>query len=111
MKILIIGGVAGGATSAARLRRLDEKNSIILFEKGAYISYANCGLPYYIGGVIEEREKLFVQSAEEFGTRYGIDVRVNTEVLSIHPEEKLVKAKNLITGETYEETYDKLILS
>jgi NADPH-dependent 2,4-dienoyl-CoA reductase/sulfur reductase-like enzyme len=111
MKILIIGGVAGGATSAARLRRLDEKNSIILFEKGAYISYANCGLPYYIGGVIEEREKLFVQSAEEFGTRYGIDVRVNTEILSIHPEEKLVKAKNLITGETYEETYDKLILS
>lgn len=111
MKILIIGGVAGGATSAARLRRLDENNPIILFEKGAYISYANCGLPYYIGGIIEEREKLFVQSAEEFGTRYGIDVRVNTEVLSIHPNEKLVKAKNLITGETYEETYDKLILS
>ena len=83
MKILIVGGVAGGATAAARMRRIDESVEIILFEKGKYISYANCGLPYYIGGTIKEREKLFVQTPEVFGNRFNIDVRVEHEVLSV----------------------------
>jgi NADPH-dependent 2,4-dienoyl-CoA reductase/sulfur reductase-like enzyme/rhodanese-related sulfurtransferase len=111
MKHIIIGGVAGGATTAARLRRLDEKSQIIIFEKGAYISYANCGLPYYIGGTIPEREKLFLQTPEGFGKRFNLDVRVNTEVLSIEPMAKKIKVKNLINGDIYEETYDTLVLS
>ena len=111
MKVIIIGGVAGGATSAARLRRLNEENHIVVFEKGPYISYANCGLPYYIGGTIEERDNLFVQTPEEFGRRYNLDVRVSTEVLSIDKTAKKVKVKNWVTGDIYEETYDKLILS
>lgn len=111
MKIIIIGGVAGGATSAARLRRLNEENHIVVFEKGPYISYANCGLPYYIGGTIEDRDNLFVQTPEEFGRRYNLDVRVSTEVLSIDKTVKKVKVKNWVTGDIYEETYDKLILS
>ncbi len=84
MKYIIIGGVAGGATAAARIRRLSEDAEIVLFEKGAYISYANCGLPYYIGGVIAEREKLLVQTPESFGQRFNIDVRVNSEVTAIN---------------------------
>ena len=111
MKYIIIGGVAGGATTAARLRRLDENSQIIVFEKGAYISYANCGMPYYIGGTIAEREKLFIQTPEGFGRRFNLDVRVNTEVLSIDSSGKKIKAKNLITSEVYEEPYDKLVLS
>ena len=86
MKYLIIGGVAGGATVAARLRRMDEKAEIILFERGKYVSYANCGLPYYIGGVIEERERLFVQTPESFKARFNIEVRIKSEVKAIEPE-------------------------
>lgn len=88
MKYIIIGGVAGGATAAARLRRVDEKSDILLFEKGKYISYANCGLPYYIGGVIAEREKLLVQTPTSFGQRFRVDVRVENEVIAIHPKDK-----------------------
>lgn len=111
MKILIIGGVAGGATVAARLRRLDEDAQIILFERGEYVSYANCGLPYYIGGVISEREKLFVQTIQGFITRFNIDIRVKSSVESINPKEKTVSVKDLITGKVYVENYDKLVLS
>lgn len=111
MKYLIVGGVAGGATVAARLRRMDEKANIILFERGKYVSYANCGLPYYIGGTISERDKLFVQTAEGFRVRFNIDIRTEQEVTSIHPNEKTVEVKELATGRTYTENYDKLILS
>lgn len=111
MKYLIVGAVAGGASTAARLRRLDESAEIIIFEKGDYISYANCGLPYYIGDVIKDRNKLFVQTAASFNKRFNIDVRIKTEVTAIDPARKIVKAINLATGESYEESYDKLILS
>ena len=110
MKIIIIGGVAGGATTAARIRRADESAEIILFEKGKYISYANCGLPYYIGGVIQEREKLFVQTPEAFSNRFHIDVRTESEVIAINREKKSVTVR-AINGSTYEESYDKLLLS
>lgn|SRR5574344_52058 len=111
MKYLVIGGVAGGATVAARLRRLDEAAEIILFERGKYVSYANCGLPYYIGGEINDRKKLFVQTVQGFVDRFCIDIRTEQEVIAIHPEKKSVSVKNLRTGEAYEETYDKLALS
>src|ERR1019366_9963390 len=111
MKYVIVGAVAGGASTAARLRRLDEHAEIIIFEKGEYISYANCGLPYYIGDVIKDRNKLFVQTAAAFNQRFNIDVRVTTEVTSIDPVKKTVTAIKQTTGEVYEETYDKLILS
>ncbi len=110
MKYVIIGGVAGGATTAARIRRNDEKAEIIMFEKGKYISYANCGLPYYIGGVIKERDKLFVQTPYSFGKRFNMDIRVNTEVIRIDPAHHTITARNEDGGE-YEETYDKLLLS
>lgn len=110
MKIIIIGGVAGGATTTARIRRADESAEIILFEKGKYISYANCGLPYYIGGVIQEREKLFVQTPEAFSNRFHIDVRTESEVIAINREKKSVTVR-AINGSTYEESYDKLLLS
>ena len=90
MKYLVIGGVAGGATAAARLRRMDENADIILFERGKYVSYANCGLPYYIGGVIAERDKLFVQTAEGFTARFNIDIRTEQEVTVIHPKDSLI---------------------
>ena len=109
-KYLIVGGVAGGATAAARIRRLTENAEIILFEKGKYISYANCGLPYYIGGVIEERERLFVQTPEAFGKRFNINVRVENEVLSIDRTNKSVKVRTA-DGHEYTESYDKLLLS
>lgn len=111
MKYLVIGGVAGGATTAARLRRMDENADIILFERGKYVSYANCGLPYYIGGTISERDKLFVQTVEGFTARFNIDIRTEQEVTAIHPKEKTVEVKNLGTGKTYTESYDKLVLS
>jgi NADPH-dependent 2,4-dienoyl-CoA reductase/sulfur reductase-like enzyme/rhodanese-related sulfurtransferase len=111
MKILIIGGVAGGAGAAARLRRLSETDEIIMFEKTPYISYANCGLPYYIGGVIQDREDLLVQTVEGLSERFNLDIRVNSEVLSIDKDAKSVAVKNLISGEQYSETYDKLVLS
>jgi NADPH-dependent 2,4-dienoyl-CoA reductase/sulfur reductase-like enzyme/peroxiredoxin family protein/rhodanese-related sulfurtransferase/TusA-related sulfurtransferase len=110
-KVIIVGGVAGGASAAARLRRLDEKAEIIMFEKGEYISFANCGLPYYIGGEITEKEALTLQTPESFHSRFHVDVRVSQDVLSIDVNKKLVKVKNLKTNETYEETYDKLLLS
>lgn len=110
MKYLIIGGVAGGATAAARMRRLSEDAEIILFEKGEHISYANCGLPYYIGGTISDREKLLVQTPASFGTRFNIDIRVDSEVVSIDKERKVVVVRKA-DGSTYEESYDKLLLS
>lgn len=110
MKYVIVGGVAGGATAAARIRRNTEEAEIILFEKGEYISYANCGLPYYIGGVIADREKLFVQTPQAFGRRFNLDVRVRSEVIAIHPSEKTVDIRTS-DGKTYSETYDKLLLS
>ena len=111
MNYLIIGGVAGGATVATRLRRMDEKANIILFERGKYVSYANCGLPYYIGDTINNREKLFVQTAKGFTDRFRIDIRTEQKVTAIRPDKKEVEIKNLSTGETYTETYDKLVLS
>ncbi len=111
MKTIIIGGVAGGATAAARLRRLDEKAEIIILEHGEYVSFANCGLPYYIGGVITDREALTLQTPESFKARFNIDVRVLNEAVKVSPDTKTVTVKNLRTGETYEETYDNLILS
>lgn len=109
-RYLIVGGVAGGATAAARMRRLTEEAEIVLFEKGAYISYANCGLPYYIGGVIGDRERLFVQTPEAFGKRFNIDVRVNSEVTGIDTAGKTVTVRTA-DGRVYTETYDKLLLS
>ena len=109
-KYVIVGGVAGGATAAARIRRLTEDAEIILFEKGEYISYANCGLPYYIGGVIEERDKLFVQTPEAFGKRFNIDVRTQSEVTAIDTASKEVSVKTA-DGKTYTQSYDKLLLS
>ena len=110
-KVLIVGGVAGGASAAARLRRLDEQAEIIMFERGEYISFANCGLPYYIGGDIKEKSALTLQTPESFKSRFNVDVRVLNEVVSIDKEDKTVQVKNLFTGETYTESYDKLILS
>ena len=110
MKIVIIGGVAGGATAAARIRRVDEMAEIVLLDKGSYISYANCGLPYYIGGTISEREKLFLQSPESFSQRLKVDVRIESEVISIDSKNKSVTVRRK-DGATYEESYDKLLLS
>lgn len=111
MRVLIVGGVAGGATTAARLRRIDEHAEVVIFERGEHISYANCGLPYYIGGVIEDRERLFVQTPENFFNNYRLEVRNRQEVLSIDREQKQVLVRKLETGEEYTETYDKLVLS
>ena len=111
MKVVIVGGVAGGATAAARIRRLDEEAEIIVFERSGYISYANCGLPYYIGGVIEAPEALTLQTPESFFRRFRIHMKVHHEVTAIHTECKVVTVRNLETGETFEERYDKLLLS
>lgn len=111
MKILIVGGVAGGATAATRLRRLSEENEVIIFEKGQYVSFANCGLPYHISGTIDKRDALLLQTPESLKERYNLDVRVFTEVLSIYTVDKKVSVKNLQTGEIYLENYDKLLLS
>lgn len=111
MKIVIVGGVAGGATAAARIRRLDEKAEILVFERTGYISYANCGLPYYIGDVIQKKADLTLQTPESFWKRFRITMKVQHEVLAIHPEKKIVSVRNLATGETFEEGYDKLVLS
>lgn len=110
-KILIIGGVAGGASTAARLRRLDETSEIIMFERGSYISYANCGLPYHIGNVIKERESLLLQTPEAMSKKYNVDVRVDSEVIKIDKENKTVEVKKNKTGETYTEGYDILVIS
>ena len=111
MKIVIVGGVAGGATAAARIRRLDEKAEILVFERTGYISYANCGLPYYIGDVIQKKADLTLQTPESFWKRFRITMKVQHEVLAIHPEKKIVSVRNLATGEIFEEGYDKLVLS
>ena len=111
MKVIIIGGVAGGATTATRLRRLDENSEIILFERGEHISFANCGLPYYVGNVIKNEEDLLVQTPEKFKERFNIDVRISQEVIKIDKENRKVEVKKNDTGETYFETYDKLVLS
>lgn len=110
-KVLIIGGVAGGASTAARLRRLDESAEIIMFERGSYISYANCGLPYHIGDVIKERSSLLLQTPEAMSANYNVDVRIESEVISIDKENKFVEVKKIKTGETYKESYDTLVIS
>ena len=111
MKVVIVGGVAGGATAAARIRRLDEQVEIVVFERSGFISYANCGLPYYIGGVIEDPEDLTLQTPESFFSRFRVHMKVHHEVTAIHPDQKSVSVKNLETGATFEESYDKLLLS
>ncbi|MBQ3520468.1 MAG: FAD-dependent oxidoreductase, partial [Firmicutes bacterium] len=111
MKVVIIGGVAGGATAAARIRRLDENADIVVFEKTGYISYANCGLPYYIGGVIEDEAELTLQTPASFWQRFRIDMRVNHEVIKIDSDRKTVEVRNLISGDVFEESYDKLLIS
>lgn len=111
MKVVIVGGVAGGATAAARIRRLDEKAEIVVFERSGFISYANCGLPYYIGDVIVDQEELTLQTPESFFARFRVDMRVRYEVTDIDPDKKTVSVKNLMTGDEFEESYDKLILS
>jgi len=111
MKVVIVGGVAGGATAAARIRRLDEQAEIVVFERSGFISYANCGLPYYIGGIIEDPEELTLQTPESFFSRFRVHMKVRHEVTAIHPERKTVSVRNLETGEVFEESYDKLLLS
>ena len=110
-KYVIVGGVAGGMSAATRLRRLDNEAQIIVIEKSGFVSYANCGLPYYIGGVIEKEESLLLQTPESLNKRFNLDVRVNSEVTEIDPTKKSVKVKNLSSGELFELSYDKLILS
>jgi len=110
-KVLIIGGVAGGASAAARLRRLDESAEIIMFERGEHISFANCGLPYYVGGIIPERDSLLVQTPRAMQRRFNIDVRTFSEVVRIIPAEKKIRVRNLLDDSTYEENYDYLVLS
>ena len=111
MKTLIIGGVAGGASAAARLRRLDEKAEIVILERGGYVSFANCGLPYYIGGEITDQSSLTLQTPQSFRSRFNVDVRVNSEAAYIDPAAKTVTVRNTITGESYQESYDRLLLS
>ena len=111
MKVVIVGGVAGGATAAARIRRLDESAQILVFERSGYVSYANCGLPYYIGGVITDPEELTLQTPESFWERFRVKMKVRHEVTAIHPEQKTVTVRNLETGAVFEESYDKLLLS
>ena len=111
MKIVIVGGVAGGATAAARIRRLDEHAEIVVFEKSGYVSYANCGLPYYIGGEIEDKRELTLQTPESFYARFRVDMRVHHEVIAVDVKAKTVKVRNLASGEVFSESYDKLILS
>ncbi len=111
MKVVIIGGVAGGATAAARIRRLDETAEVVVFERSGFVSYANCGLPYYVGGVITDPEELTLQTPESFWRRFHVKMRVRHEVTAIHPERKAVTVRNLDSGEVFEEVYDKLLLS
>lgn len=110
-RLIIIGGVAGGATAAARARRLDENAEIILFERGEHISFANCGLPYYIGEVIEKRDSLLVMTADDFTARYKVDIRIFSEVLSIDRKSNEIEVRNIKSNEIYRERYDKIILS
>jgi NADPH-dependent 2,4-dienoyl-CoA reductase/sulfur reductase-like enzyme len=111
MKVIIVGGVAGGASCAARLRRLDEKAEIIMVERGPYVSYANCGLPYHVGGTIEKEASLLVATEQTFKAVFNVDCRTNCEMVGISVEKKTVELKNTITGEISTESYDKLVLS
>ncbi len=111
MKVIIVGGVAGGASCAARLRRLDEKAEIIMVERGPYVSYANCGLPYHIGGVIEKESSLLVATEATFRDQFNVDCRTNCEAIGISPDKKTVDLRNVATGEVTTESYDKLVLS
>ena len=111
MKVIIVGGNAGGASCAARLRRLDEKAEILMVERGPYVSYANCGLPYYIGGVIEKESSLLVASEKMFREQFAIDCRTRVEVMAISPEKKTVALMHHATSEVTTERYDKLVLS
>lgn len=111
MKVIIVGGVAGGASCAARLRRVDESAEILMVERGPYVSYANCGLPYHVGGVIKEDASLLVATAEMFRDRFAIDVRTSCEATEILPKEKKVRLRDVRTGEVSEHAYDKLVLS
>ena len=111
MKAVIVGGVAGGATAAARIRRLAEQAEIVVFERSGHISYANCGLPYYIGDVITDPSALTLQTPESFFSRFRVNMKVRHEVTAIYPDKKAVCVKNLETGEVFEESYDKLVLS
>lgn len=110
-KVVIVGGVAGGASAAARLRRLDENAEIVMFEKGEFISFANCGLPYYVSGEIKEQSALTFQTPKSFNARFNVDVRILSEVIAINPDEKKVTVKKVVDGTTYEESYDELVLS
>jgi NADPH-dependent 2,4-dienoyl-CoA reductase/sulfur reductase-like enzyme len=109
MKVIIVGGVAGGASCAARLRRLDEKAEILMVERGPYVSYANCGLPYHVGGVIEKESSLLVASEKLFREHFGIDVRTNCEAISISPQNKTVDLRNVTTGEVTTEEFAKAL--
>ena len=111
MKIVIVGGVAGGATAAARIRRLDENADITVFERSGYVSYANCGLPYYVGGVIDDEKALTLQTPESFFKRFRIQVKVRHEVIAIDRMKRCVTVKNLADGSVFEERYDKLLLA
>lgn len=111
MKVVIIGGVAAGASAAARTRRIDENAEIIMFERGEYISFANCGLPYHVGNVIKKRENLFVVDPDTFKERFGIDVRINEEIISIDQAAKQISVRKIKSGETYKESYDKLVIA
>ena len=111
MKVIIVGGVAGGASCAARLRRLDEKAEILMVERGPYVSYANCGLPYHVGGSIENESDLLVATEQMFRAIFKVDCRTSCEVIGISPEEKTVELKNHATGDVTSEEYDKLVLS
>ena len=111
MKVIVVGGVAGGASAAARIRRLDEAADVVVYERSGYISYANCGLPYYIGGAITDPAQLTLQTPESFWRRFRIRMKVHHEVLAIHPQRKAVTVRNLATGAVFEDTYDKPLLS
>ena len=111
MKVVVIGGVAGGASVAARVRRIDELSEVIMIERGNHVSFSNCCLPFYLSGIIDDSDKLVLMNPKEFATKYKIDARTNQEVVKIDPDNKKVKVKNLLTGETYEESYDKLALA
>ena len=111
MKIVIVGGVAGGATAAARIRRLDESADITVFERSGYVSYANCGLPYYIGGVITDSSELTLQTPQSFWSRFRVSMKVHHEVTAIDPERKVVTVHDLDDGAVFEEPYDKLLLA
>jgi NADPH-dependent 2,4-dienoyl-CoA reductase/sulfur reductase-like enzyme len=110
MKVIIVGGVAGGASCAARLRRLDEKAEILMVERGPYVSYANCGLPYHVGGVIENESSLLVASEKTFREQFAIDCRTGCEAIKISPDMKTIELRNVATGEVKTESYDKLVL-